>query len=174
MYSYKDGYDEERYTTAAATTTTTTTTPRTTITTVQTPTTTHPSTTTSTVKVNYFNNAYHNTFQKFGETTTRTPPSANKYAWNTKKTTTTPRTTFSTKFAFHKSTTVSPYDWLYYKTKTPASRSLDVINNNKNFIQISKSTTRSPIYANIKPSTYKSVFDVYFNQIASYKKRNNL
>lgn len=152
---------------AAATPSTTTSTPRTTITTVQTPTsqsTSAPSL--STVKANYFNNAYHNTFQKFGETTTRATP--NKYAWNTKSTSS-PRFSFSTKFAFHKSTTVSPYDWLYHKTKTPASRSVDVVKNPAPII----TSTRSP-YANIKPSTYKSVFDVYFNQIASYKKKNNL
>uniref|UniRef100_A0A336MTP9 CSON003880 protein n=1 Tax=Culicoides sonorensis TaxID=179676 RepID=A0A336MTP9_CULSO len=167
LYSYKDDNDEERYTTALTTSTTTTTTPRTTITTVQAPTspptttTTSPTPTTTTVKSNYFNNAYHNTFQKFGETSTRSPIN-----WNTQKSTTR-YSTFSTKFAFYKSTTVSPYDWLYYKTKTPAGRSLEVKSDN------SSSSTRSP-YANIKPSTYKSVFDVYFNQIASYKKKNNI
>lgn len=123
-----------------------------------------------TAKNYYFDNPFHNRFQKTYEPTTRAPYYS---SWSTSS-----RSTFSTKFAFNKSTTTrNPYEWSqYYKAKTAAAAPAPEPYDNVAVVSQTPSTertTRAP-YANIRPSTYNSVFDVYFNQIKAYNSKNNL
>lgn len=169
-YNSKDNTDSDwYYTTTSTPWRQSTTTRRTTTTTT---TTTTPRTTThlhtwaqppAAPKTAYFDNPFHNRFQKGGgaydPSTTRTTSSYN--IWSTR------------------TTTRNPYEWGQYYSTSPKSiapsvdESYDTVAPLYSVTPSTERTTRTP-YGNIRPSTYNSVFDVYFNQIKAYKLKNNL